>query len=286
MSKKVFIIGATGFIGLGVAQAFVRHGYDVSGLARSSEKAKLLQQNAVAPVIGTAQDYSSWSKAAEEADIIVEAVADYTDRTTPLVLQKSLLALVQQKPHITILYTSGVWVWGADQGKVFDESQELNPLPKVTWRPAVENSYLEVGGVVLRPGILYGKTGSLTGSLFQDAKTKGRVVIGPNQHLPPVHVDDLGEAYVLAAEKKEARGQAFNIVGHQFLYRSALERLQSHIPFDIAEETSDDPFLQAVRASQRFDTKKAEQLLGWKAKAVPLDRGIVEYYKTWEALSS
>lgn len=43
MHKKVFILGGTGFIGQGVARAFVRHGYEVSGLARSQDKAKVLE---------------------------------------------------------------------------------------------------------------------------------------------------------------------------------------------------------------------------------------------------
>ena len=38
---KVFITGATGFIGFAAAQAFARAGYEVQGLCRSPEKARL-----------------------------------------------------------------------------------------------------------------------------------------------------------------------------------------------------------------------------------------------------
>ncbi|MCB0300059.1 MAG: NAD-dependent epimerase/dehydratase family protein [Calditrichaeota bacterium] len=50
---KVFITGATGYIGFNVALAFRRAGYEIWGLTRSREKARLLLQSEIHPVIGS-----------------------------------------------------------------------------------------------------------------------------------------------------------------------------------------------------------------------------------------
>lgn len=64
----------------------------------------------VIPVLGKAEDVSAWLKVAEESDVVVEAVADYSNAATSGILAKALTELQQRKPQITIIYTSGTWV--------------------------------------------------------------------------------------------------------------------------------------------------------------------------------
>ena len=52
MSTKVLVVGASGYIGDGVARAFRRAGYRVYGLTRDSSKADYFIQNEIIPVIG------------------------------------------------------------------------------------------------------------------------------------------------------------------------------------------------------------------------------------------
>lgn len=61
-------------------------------------------------MLGNAQDVKSWLSAAEESDIIVEAVSDLKDFTTTNTVAAALFDLVKRKPHILIIYTSGTWV--------------------------------------------------------------------------------------------------------------------------------------------------------------------------------
>lgn len=65
----------------------------------------------VIPVLGKAEDVSAWLKVAEESDVVVEAVADYSNAATSGILAKALTELQQRKPQITIIYTSGTWVY-------------------------------------------------------------------------------------------------------------------------------------------------------------------------------
>lgn len=49
---KIFLTGATGYVGQAVIRALRTRGHEVSGLVRSSEGAKQLLEQSVAPVMG------------------------------------------------------------------------------------------------------------------------------------------------------------------------------------------------------------------------------------------
>jgi uncharacterized protein YbjT (DUF2867 family) len=51
---KIFVTGATGYIGGTLAQRLVQAGHQVHGLVRSPETANLLAQAGIVPVLGTA----------------------------------------------------------------------------------------------------------------------------------------------------------------------------------------------------------------------------------------
>ncbi|PQP85598.1 NmrA family NAD(P)-binding protein, partial [Paenibacillus sp. AR247] len=53
---KVFITGASGYIGGSVAKTLVDAGHTVYGLIRNQEKVAALQQLGVEPVLGTLND--------------------------------------------------------------------------------------------------------------------------------------------------------------------------------------------------------------------------------------
>ena len=51
MSSSVLVIGATGYIGEGIAKAFRRFGYKVYGVTRDEKKKDQLLRNEIIPVI-------------------------------------------------------------------------------------------------------------------------------------------------------------------------------------------------------------------------------------------
>ncbi|MGC1694754.1 MAG: NmrA family NAD(P)-binding protein, partial [Pseudolabrys sp.] len=70
---KIFITGASGYIGGALAEALVAAGDSVSGLARSDEAAVALRKRGIAPVRGTLDDADVLAKAARGADATVNA---------------------------------------------------------------------------------------------------------------------------------------------------------------------------------------------------------------------
>jgi len=287
--SSVFILGATGFIGGGVARALVTRGYNVTALARSEDKAKLLRKQEIKTVIGQAQDVKTWEKAALSADIIIEALADYQDHNTATVVQKALIDILSKHKAKTVIATSGVWIYGATSHLV-DENSVNNPIDIVKGRPAWENGLLEAGAVILRPGVLYGYQGSITGSLFSQIKQgKGEFPGHANQDLywSTVHLDDLSDAYVRTVEKASSlRGQIINVTSQAENVKDSLHAIAKVINFkgEIKFVEPKDPFSVALATSQgHIQSTKAKLVLGWSPKQPSFLSGIERYYQAWES---
>src|SRR5439155_674541 len=91
----------------------------------------------------------------------------------------------------------------------------------VAWRPAHEQLVLQakgVRGLVMRLGCVYGGRGGLTGDWFAAAAAgKAPTVVGSGHNRwTMVHLDDLADAYVRAAE----RGRAGASGGHPRYFNS------------------------------------------------------------------
>jgi len=72
---KVFVTGATGYIGGSVAEGLVASGHQVLGLVRSTESAKasLLKDRGIEPVLGNLDDSETLTNTALAADAVVHA---------------------------------------------------------------------------------------------------------------------------------------------------------------------------------------------------------------------
>jgi len=289
--SSVFILGATGFIGNGVAKSFVSHGYNVSALARTEEKAKQLQQQEITPVLGKAQEPKTWESAALSADIIVEILADYQDQSTATTVQKALIEILSKHKNKIVIATSGVWAYGTTTHPV-DENSATNPTPLVGGRVVWENIHLAAGVIVFRPGVLYGYQGSITSSWFKQFK-EGKSGEFPGYanaepYWATIHLDDLSDAYVRAAERGSSiRGQLFNLVSQAENVRDALQAVAraAHFKGEIKFVEPKDPFSVALALSQQhISNSKAKHVLGWSPKKQSLLAGAEHYYRTWESL--
>jgi len=285
--SKVLVLGATGYIGFAIAQAFVRNGYKVYGLARTQEKANHLAKHEITPVIGNGKDIESWIKTAEKVDIIIEAIADYQDYTTGATVGAALVKFQNEHKQKIVIYTSGVWVYG-NTTEAVSEGTPLNPLPIVASRPALEKQYLDAGAIVLRPGCVYGLHGSLLGSMFFKNLTEHKTSLlgtGSNSWAF-VHVEDCADAYVKTAAKASSiRGQAFNIVSQSERISDIADAVAQIVGLKekITYNAPSDPFSQALCLNQHFNTVRARTVLGWTPKASSILNDVATYYASWKA---
>jgi nucleoside-diphosphate-sugar epimerase len=293
---KTLITGATGYIGEAVARAFRRAGHEVWGLCRSQEKALHLSREECHPLIGDITRPETYERVAEECSILVHAAADSgkvaaADRAA----LDTLFDAARRGPSPkTLVYTSGVWVYGNTGTSLVDETTPLRPAKLVAWRPENEQRVLsaDLRGIVIRPGAVYGGRGGLTGLWFQGAREGVVRVIGDGKNRwAMVHVDDLADAYVRAAESG-LKGEVFNVtdrsrntVGEMALAAARVAGKRSsieQIPLDEASKTMGD-FAECLTLDQHVDGRKAVSRLGWQPRHGGFVDGVEAYFEAWRA---
>jgi nucleoside-diphosphate-sugar epimerase len=296
---KVFLTGATGYVGNAVALALRRAGHEVFGLCRSADKATALARQEIHPVLGDLGRPASFAARAAESSVLVHAAADLKggmvgpDRAALDVL----LAAAKEGPQPkTLIYTSGVWVHGQTGSQPADETTPLKPARAVAWRPAHEQRVLEakgVRGLVLRPGCVYGRQGGLTGSWFAEAERDKVVrVIGDGRNRwAMVHLDDLAELYVRAAES-DLGGEVFHVTDRsrsrvvEMAAAAAgvagITRPLEHVPLEEAARTMGD-LAEALTLDQHVDSSKAVRRLGWQPRHGGFLDGVATYFEAWKA---
>jgi len=295
---KVFITGATGYIGFNVATAYRRAGHEVWGLTRSEEKARILARHEIRPVIGGMQAPDGWRSAAGDCAVLIHAAVDYQADVFALDRQtvEHLLSLSKIGPQPkTLIYTSGVWVYGDTRGRLVDETTPLNPPKMVAQRPGVEKLVLHsdsAHGIVIRPGCVYGYQGGLTGMWFAGAvQEKNLSAVGGANRWTMVHADDLAEAYLRAGECG-LHGEAFNITDRSRW--SVADMLQAvarvtgytgkiqFIPVADAAGSMGD-FAECLALDQHVDARKAARLLGWQPNHGGFVDDVDTYFTAWKA---
>jgi len=287
--SSVFVIGGTGYIGNAVAKLFAQNGYKVYALTRSEDKAKLLRKDEIIPVVGKAQDPKGWEDIARSVDIIIEALSDYQDYTSPAVVQKTLLEIKSKHKEKIIIYSSGVWVFGNTTEPV-DENTPANPIDMVKSRPAFEKVYTDAGAIVLRPGCVYGKQESLLGMYLAQLK-QGNGEFNGYIHNEPfwtfVHIDDLADAYLRTVQRASSiSGQIITITSQAESLRVFLQQAAKSLGFkgEIKFKDPKDPFGTALALSQKhISNRKAKLLLGWTPRFPPVTEDTERYVKSWIA---
>lgn len=286
--KNVFLTGATGYIGGAIADALLKAGYSVLGLAHSQKAAQLMQQRSIIPVRGDLRNPASLTAGVQQADAVIQAGttngSDMAQVDTESV-EAMLTALEgSQKPFI---YTSGAWVLGNTGKTIATEDSPTDPPPLVAWRPALEQRILAaarrgVQSVVLRPAAVYGRGGGILAMLLALARQQGMAhYIGSGEnHYPMVQVDDLADAYVRALIMASA-GMLLDLPGSPVFRLKEIVQAISQVAglggrtaswsLDEARQYLG-PLADALALDQQFSGARARQVLGW----TPLAPSIIE----------
>jgi nucleoside-diphosphate-sugar epimerase len=209
---RIFLTGASGYIGSAVLDSLIRSGHQVTALVRNSERAALVRRHGAAPLIGDLAD-PAYRDDAIGFDGYVHTAFEHTARGPELDRRtiEVLIDAARRSREAFFIYTSGIWVLGETRAPATEDAP-VDPIAQVSWRPDHERRVLEAAGgglrtVVVRPGIVYGGTRGIVGDLLKDAANGLIRVIGDGQnHWALVYDRDLGELYALLAGRPEAAG--------------------------------------------------------------------------------
>jgi len=219
---RIFLTGATGYVGSAVLDALIRGGHDVTALVRDKEKAAQVGGRGGRSVIGNLADPKSYRDAADAQDGYVHAALDKASGRGPEIEKIAIETIIAAatRPHTAgstapaqrfFIFTSGVWVLGSAPEPTAEDAP-LNPIAMSSYRPAHEQFVLDAASahlrtVVVRPGVVYGGGRGMVGDIFKSA-TNGlvRVVGDGNNHWPLVYDRDVADLYAKLAVNTDASG--------------------------------------------------------------------------------
>ena len=288
---RVFVTGATGYIGGSVAVRLVAEGHQVSGLVRSAEAATKVRALGITPVMGTLADRTVLVEAARAADAVINAAnADDAD-----LLDAMLPALAGSGK--VFLQTSGSSIVGDNAGgepsdRVYDEDTPVAPLPDKARRVAINERVRAaardgVRSVVLCPSLIYGtgtgvhKASIQVPQLIELARKSGvarHVGRGLNVW-SNVQIDDLVDLYLLALAKA-APGSFFYAENGEASMKALAEAISRLLGFggrteaialeDAVKEWGGVAAAFTFGSNSRVRARRARADLGWRPHRIGL----------------
>jgi nucleoside-diphosphate-sugar epimerase len=284
---KVFVTGASGYIGGSVAAALLEAGHSVRGLVRSPERAAQVRALGIEPVLGSLGDAAVLAQAARQADAVINA-ANSDDRGAVEAMLPALSGSGKCFIHTSGSSIVGDMSAGRRGDKVYEDDTPLQPLPGKAARVAIDRLVLGaardgVRAVVVCPTMIYGRgRGAHPDSvqvprLIALARKHGVPRhVGPGENIwSNVHIDDVVSLYLLALEKAPP-GAFYYAENGENAYREIAEAIGRML--GMGSRTAPMPIDEAVAelgesgaqfsfgSNSRVRAVRARRELGWSPK--------------------
>ncbi len=219
---RVFVTGATGFIGSAIVKELAGAGHNVLGLVRADAGAKSLEAAGAQAHRGDLEDLESLRSGAAASDAVIHTAFrhDWSRFAESCELDKraiETIGAVLQGTRRPFIVSSGVGVAEGRAATEDDPPLTSPSLPRVSETTAVALMERGVNAIVMRlPQVHDTVKQGLVTPLIAVARAKGvSVYIGEGQNRwPAAHVTDVGRLYLLALEKGTA-GARYHAVAEE-----------------------------------------------------------------------
>ncbi len=280
---KVFLTGATGYVGAVAAEKLKGKGYKISALARNDEAAAKLDAKNIEAVRGELNDFDVLKTAARDADAVIHTAFrhNFADFNDAVKLEREVIksfgeALAQtNKP---LLVTSGSSVLGDTKNAVADEDFPFDQNSSRVLRGEAELDVLQLSSKGIRPIVVrlplfvYGRGGSsFVPFVINRAKQENSsnyAGSGENK-MSAVHVEDAADLYLLALETSTAK-YLYNVAAESVSMREiaeAVARLLNVKAQSVSAEKAREQFgsmYEFLSVSNQLDATKAVRDLKWE----------------------
>lgn len=250
---KVFVTGATGFVGGALAKKLVARGDDVVALVRSPKKAGELTRLGVETVEGDLDSTEAMREGMRGCDACFHVAAVYKVgvfedgcedmRRANVTGTENVLRVAVDAGVRRIVYVSTIGYYGNTRGQVVDETFRRTDKDWLTCYDETKFAAHEVakrfiadGAPVLiaQPGGIYGPgdTSDLSSMLDQVKKGRMKLLMMPGVGFNFVHIDDVVEGLLLIHDKGRV-GESYNLGGELTTLGALIEKysvLTGHKP--------------------------------------------------------
>jgi nucleoside-diphosphate-sugar epimerase len=225
MAMRIFLTGATGFIGSAIVPELIGAGHEVTGVTRSDAGAKALEAAGARVHRGTLEDPDTLARGAADADAVIHTAFDHDFSRFVENCEKdkrviAALGRVLAGSDRPLVITSGTGIGSGEQGEPASEDvfNTAHPNPRIASEIA-GNALLDEGinvSVMRLPQVHNPYRQGLISPLVDIAREKGvcAYVGGGTNRWPAGHLSDVARLYRLAVEKG-ARGARYHAVGEE-----------------------------------------------------------------------
>jgi nucleoside-diphosphate-sugar epimerase len=230
---KVFVTGATGFIGSHLTEKLVREGFEVKTLIRTTSNTSLLQSLDVEMVKGDIRDRAAVEKAVAGCRYVYHLAARTTNASCPrneyyevnLKGTQNVCSAVLKANVERFIYGSTAGVYGLIRDPQVDE--ETKPNPNSHYRESkllAESSVLDyhrkhgLPAVIARLSSVFGPRSMSWLKLFQDVSARRFRMIGSGEnHNQFGYISDIVGGLRLCGAVKDIEGRCYILTGAEAL---------------------------------------------------------------------
>jgi nucleoside-diphosphate-sugar epimerase len=307
---KIFIAGATGFIGRHLIKAFQAQGHEVYGLARDRARGKIMEDLGCAPIIGNLLTNGPWERAIEKFDVAIGCTkpGKRGQAPTPAQVPELLKSHTDACAHLIhavhdakvrgVILTFGVLGYGDHGEEWVTEETEFQPvgIARFIGPARAPLSHLaesrRVIATFFMPGWVYGN-----GSWFKEQllpsvmEGQARIVGTGDNFMSFIHVEDLAQAYVMEAEKigyappadERPQTQTLNLVDDKpVMQKDWLAKVAGAVGKPIpgtmsleeSEKMAGPLWTESITCSTRVQNQRAKDTLGWKPQFPTVTEGL------------
>lgn len=280
---KVFLTGASGFVGSVVAEKLKGKGFEVVGLARNEASEAKLNECKIETLRGDLHDFEVLQKGASDSDAVIHTAFshNFSDYNDAVKLDREVIKTLGETLKQTnkpLIVTSSSAVLGdtrtneADEDYPFGENSSRK-LRGESERDVLQLSSKGIRGIVLRlPLFVYGRSGSsFVPFVINQAKAENSAnyVESGDRRVSAVHVEDAADLYLLALETSTAKG-LYNVAAESVSMKEmneAIARLLDIKAKSISAEKAREQFgkmFEFLSINNQLDATKAKRDLKWE----------------------